>query len=108
MKMDKKFDLIKLSLDNGISWETINLPGKREWNENMNLGIPRWVEPLAWDKEDRLYALWSEGQELKLGITNNNGESWREHTIVQSKDTLYFPYIKMSEQLQNYFKNSIM
>lgn len=96
-KMDEGVDLIKLSRDNGKSWSSVQMPGKRIWTQDLT-GIPRWVEPLAWDKENRLYALWSEGRELKLGVTADNGDSWQEHTVVQSTDTLYFPYLKMSER----------
>lgn len=96
-KMDEGIDLIKLSLDNGASWSDVEIPGNRTWTQDLS-GIPRWVEPMVWDKEDRLYTLWSEGHELKLGITDDNGDSWQEHTIVQSADTLYFPYMEMSKQ----------
>lgn len=96
-KLDEEADLIKLSLDNGETWSAIDIPGKRIWNQDMS-GIPRWVEPLAWDKKDRLFMLWSEGTELKLGITSDNGNSWQEHVIAQGGDTLYFPYMSISEQ----------
>ncbi len=96
-QMDEGIDLIRLSLDNGKSWKEVTIPGKRTWTKDFS-GVPRWVEPAVWDQEDKLYLLWSEGNTLKLGTTHTNGNAWEEHSIVQSKDTLYFPYMEMSEQ----------
>ncbi|MEL7123014.1 MAG: sialidase family protein [Bacteroidota bacterium] len=96
-KMDEGVDLIRLSLDNGKSWKDVSIPGKRTWTQDLS-DIPRWVEPLAWDKEDRLYLLSSEGKELKLSATKDNGKTWKEYIIAESMDTLYFPYMQMSEQ----------
>jgi hypothetical protein len=96
-RLDEGVDLIKLSLDNGDTWTDVELPGKRAWTWEYSR-IPRWVEPLAWDKEGRLYALWSEEEELKLGISNDNGNTWHEHTVAQSPDLIYYPYMKMSEK----------
>lgn len=96
-KMDENIDLIRLSLDNGKTWEDVEIPGNRTWTQDLS-GIPRWVEPLAWDKEGKLYMLWSEGQTLHLGITDDNGKSWKEHSVVKSMDTLYFPYMEISEK----------
>ena len=96
-KMDEGIDLIRLSLDNGKTWKDVEIPGNRTWKQDLS-GVPRWAEPLVWDKEDNLYALWSEGRTLKMGITHDNGKSWEERNIVQSKDTLYFPYMEISEQ----------
>ncbi len=96
-RMDEGIDLIRLSLDNGKVWKDVAIPGNRTWTQDFS-GIPMWVEPLVWDQEDNLYLLWSEGKILKLGITHDNGNSWEEHSIEQSLDTLYFPYMEMSEQ----------
>ena len=96
-QMDEGIDLIRLSHDNGNTWKDVEIPGSRTWTQDLT-GIPMWVEPLAWDEEDNLYVLWSEGLELKLGMTDDNGASWQEQTVVQSEDTLYHPYLKMSEK----------
>ncbi|MEN1786293.1 MAG: sialidase family protein [Bacteroidota bacterium] len=96
-KMDEGIDLVRLSLDNGKTWQDVDIPGNRTWSQNLS-GIPRWVEPMVWDKDDKLYLLWSEGKSLHLGITRDNGSSWEAHRVVQSNDTLYFPYMKMSKQ----------
>ena len=96
-QMDQGVDLIKLSLDNGESWSDVNIPGNLIWSEDFS-GVPRWVEPIAWDKENRFFALWSEGQQLKLGISKDNGDSWQEFEVAQNADTLYFPYLETSDQ----------
>lgn len=95
---DKGVDYTQLSRNNGASWKEIKLPGNRVWNADYSEGVPRWVEPLAWDETGKLYALWSEGQTLKLGVTDNYGDSWQEHLIMQNVDTLYYPYMKMGKQ----------
>ena len=64
-QMDEGVDLIRLSLDQGESWKDVSLPGTRDWNQDMS-GVPRWVEPLAFDAENNLYAMWSEGSQMKL------------------------------------------
>jgi len=96
-KMDEGIDLIRLSLDNGKSWKDVAIPGSRTWTKDFS-GIPMWVEPMVWDQEDKLYLLWSEGKTLKLGITHDDGNTWKEHSILQSPDTLYYPYMEMSKQ----------
>jgi len=92
-KFDEGIDLIRLSLDNGQSWQDIIPPGKRNWSQNLSNGIPRWVEPIAWDSQNQLYTLWSEGKVLKLGVSANNGENWQEFIVEENLDTLYFPYM---------------
>jgi len=97
LTMDEGIDLIRMSLDNGKTWKDVAIPGNRTWTKDFS-GVPRWVEPLVFDEKDRLYLLWSEGKTLKLGISYNNGNSWQEDSIINSKDTLYFPYMEVSEQ----------
>ena len=92
-KLDAGIDLVRLSLDNGSSWKDVQLPGKRSWTQDFS-GIPRWVEPLSFDPKGRLYSLWSEGQQLKMGISSDNGQNWREQLIAESQDTLYYPYME--------------
>lgn len=96
-QMDEGVDFIRLSMDQGESWKNVYLPGNRDWNEDFS-GIPRWVEPLAFDTNGNLYAMWSEGKEMKLAKSLDNGDNWAEFTISQGQDTTYFPYMVASEQ----------
>ncbi|MEM6319507.1 MAG: hypothetical protein AAF960_17680 [Bacteroidota bacterium] len=96
-QFDKEVDHIQLSLNNGKSWHQVDIPGQRTWTQDFS-GVPRWVEPLVWDKANNLHLLWSEGKQLKLGITADNGQSWQTQTVVQSKDTLYYPYLEYSKK----------
>ncbi|MEO1655523.1 MAG: sialidase family protein, partial [Bacteroidota bacterium] len=86
-------DLLKVSLDLGKTWKTVELPGQRDWSPNMDKGTPRWVEPLAWDEAGHLYYLWSEGQALKLGRSQNNGQDWETYSVASSSDTIFYPYL---------------
>ncbi len=95
-KIDAGIDLVRLSLDNGKSWQDVSLPGKRTWSQDFS-GVPRWVEPLAFDQKDQLYTLWSEGNELKMGISGDYGENWKEYLIEHSQDTIYYPYMESSK-----------
>jgi len=95
-KFDEGIDLIRLSIDNGKTWQDVKLPGTRIWTQDFS-NVPRWVEPLAWNKKDRIYTLWSEGKTLKLGISPDFGKTWQEHVVINDQDTLYYPYMKIDE-----------
>ena len=85
-------DLIAVSLDGGSTWEKLTPPGNRVWDDPKRM-VPRWVEPLAWDAEGALYYLWSEGTELLLGRSRDQGETWEAWPIANSEDQLYFPFL---------------
>jgi len=53
----------------------------------------RWVEPIAWDARGALYYLWSEGQSLWLGRSNDRGRSWEKWVVINDDDRVYFPYL---------------
>ncbi len=89
----KGTDLAKISLDNGLTWKDIQLPGTRNWAVEENM-VPRWVEPMAFDERGNLYTLWSEGTVLKLGISADHGENWREEIIYKGGHMAYFPYLE--------------
>lgn len=93
---DEGLDLIILSTDYGVTWEEVTLPGEREWSPQFGQGTPRWVEPLAWDEKGNLYHLWSEGKQLTLGVSSNDGKDWKTYPITSSEKLIYFPYLNVS------------
>ena len=93
---DKGVDLLRLSLDFGKTWSEAKLPGNRKWEKNVFKGTPRWVEPIAWDSQGRLYYLWSEGKRLVLGRSADNGKTWETWQIVKNKEVVYFPYLTVT------------
>jgi len=95
-KFDEGVDLIRYSKNNGSTWNDMSVPGERKWSSNVFAGIPRWVEPIAWDSEQTLYHIWSEGPVLKLGVTDNFGEDWDTYSIAESEHIIYFPYLSVS------------
>lgn len=92
---DEGVDLIRLSLDNGKSWQDVDVPGTRTWSEGFDEQNPRWVEPIQWDEKGSLYYLWSEEQELKLGISENNGQDWKTYLVTSSENRMYFPFLNI-------------
>ncbi len=87
-------DLIAVSVDGGSTWDKVTPPGTRRWGPDLSNadGVPRWVEPLAWDAEGGLYHLWSEGSRLKLARSRDKGQTWREWEVADG-DRLFFPYL---------------
>jgi photosystem II stability/assembly factor-like uncharacterized protein len=94
-RFDQGVDLIAVSLDGGKTWEKMTPPGNRRWGPEPSApyGLPRWVEPVAWDAEGALYHLWSEGPALWLGRSGDHGNTWETWSIVTGEGPLYFPYL---------------
>jgi len=94
-RYDEGVDYIVVSVDGGRSWRRLAPPGTRIWaSEDPDLEpLPRWVEPLAWDSEGVLYYLWSQGSELWLGRSTDQGESWESWPIVSGQEPVYFPFV---------------
>lgn len=94
-QMDEDTDFIAVSIDAGRSWQLHRPPGKREWTFPLDdsIGVPRWVEPVAWDATGALYYLWSEGTTLWLGRSADRGSTWSIWKLVQCKEVIYFPYL---------------
>ncbi|MGD1839970.1 MAG: sialidase family protein [Thermonemataceae bacterium] len=96
-QFDEGVDFLAVSKDFGKTWSILDLPGKRDWNEEQtDSDTPRWVEPLAWDDEGSLYTMWSEGKELVLGVSKDVGKSWKTHKIAEDKELVFFPYLNSS------------
>ncbi len=93
---DEGVDVILISSDYGSTWNEVELPGQRDWSSEFGQGTPRWVEPIDWDEKGSLYYLWSEGKQLVLGVSNNNGKDWKTFPITSSEKLIYFPYLNVS------------
>ncbi len=90
---DADVDLLAVSTDRGQTWTQHAVPGTRDW-ENVGQGsIPRWVEPIAWDVDGRLYHLWSEGREVWLGRSVDNASTWSTWQIALDENSAFFPYL---------------
>lgn len=95
-QFDGDVDLIAISADGGESWLHHAAPGTREWSANPGDPsiVPRWVEPLAWGSDGSLYYLWSEGSEVRLARSRDQGVSWTTWQVADGGSAmLYYPYL---------------
>jgi hypothetical protein len=100
MVYDEGVDHIYISKDFGKSWTAVAAPGTRNWipTTQRQMGqMQYWVEPLAFDAQGQLYYLWSEGQTLKLGISNNLGQDWNIKDLYTSDMQSFFPYLQIQD-----------
>lgn len=86
-------DLVAVSTDGGKTWTKHQAPGERIWDATDPEGVPRWVEPIAWDAEGALYSLWSEGSRVRLARSLDQGETWATWTVLEDLAQAYFPYL---------------
>jgi hypothetical protein len=94
-KLEPEVERILVSGDAGKSWSEHEPPGEIEWTTDLDAssGVPRWVEPLAWDASGDLFHLWSEGRQLRLGRSSDRGASWSVWEVALEDETAYFPYL---------------
>jgi len=94
-KYEAEVDLIAVSRDNGQSWTKHPPPASLSWDPTLSdpQKVSRWVEPLAWGEEHRLWHLWSEGQVVKLGWSDDYGESWQAADVAHEDGVAFFPYM---------------
>jgi len=92
---DEGLELIAVSIDGGESWKKYPAPSDIEWDPTFSdpNGVPRWVEPLAWDASGDLFHLWSEGQVVKLARSKDHGATWEKWVVAEEDVLAYFPYL---------------
>ncbi|MCC6363365.1 MAG: exo-alpha-sialidase [Bryobacterales bacterium] len=93
LKFDPGIDQIVVSADGGKTWKTHAAPGERKWSANLADFPPRWVEPIAWDADSKLYSFWTNDHELWLARSADRGETWKTWKLGESKESAYFPYL---------------
>ncbi|MEQ8689507.1 MAG: sialidase family protein [Pseudomonadales bacterium] len=99
-RYDAGVDRIAISRDGGLHWKGVTAPGHRTWVSDGDEGdkrdekiIPRWVEPVAWDGEGALYALWSEGERVMLARSRDAGEHWDQWELTTAESNAHYPYL---------------
>ena len=80
----RQADVVLISRDGGRSWAERKVPGVRQWAATDG-GLPRWVEPLAWDAKGNLYTLWTEADGLHIGRTRDEGLTWRSWMLAPTR-----------------------
>jgi BNR/Asp-box repeat len=87
-------DCILVSTDGGRTWQKRSPPAKLDWAPTDVVGsIPRWVEPLAWDAQGSLYALWTDIHGVWLAQSTDAGVTWKQIRIAAIDALSYYPYL---------------
>ncbi|MEM9305265.1 MAG: sialidase family protein, partial [Pseudomonadota bacterium] len=88
-QLDEDYDFLLVSKDAGRSWQRHEVPGERLWAQQL----PRWVEPIAWTGDGSLFYLWSEGAQLYLARSTNDGASWTTQAFAEDEAMCFFPWL---------------
>lgn len=94
-------DFLAISTDGGVTWHRRNVPGQRNWTPTEGT-IPRWVEPVVWDRDGNLWLLWTQASGVWLGRSADQGMTWKTQRLARtSGDNLsYFPFLATGAQGQ--------
>jgi hypothetical protein len=94
---DEGVDSIAVSSDDGDTWQMRAVPGDRQWSRiaTSSGALPRWVEPIGWSADGQLYYLWSEGNELWLGHSDDLAATWDRSQLVSGESPLYYPFMSV-------------
>jgi hypothetical protein len=97
-QFDKGVDLFAISTDGGEVWNLHEAPGERIWDYTIESSklIPRWVEPVTWDANGHLYYLWSEGLELRLGLSTDQAKTWKIWSLLMTETPIYYPFLAVN------------
>lgn len=92
-KYDEGVDLVAVSTDRGATWAKHAAPGERDWSPDFESeATPRWVEPLAWDNEGRLYSFWADKRGVSLARSSDRGATWTSWRVLDMPQASFFPY----------------
>ena len=82
-------------------WVLRPVPGVREWPRTFAdpTKVPRWVEPIAWDGNGTLFALWGEAAQdatgrMVLGRSKDQGATWQTTTVSEHPGFAFYPFLK--------------
>lgn len=94
---DSTTELVALSSDDGATWRKVTAPGTgRTPGCFSDREIPRWVDPLAFDRTGTLYALWTDSSGVVLGRAGRDlsrWTTWRLERRTTSEPIAFYPYL---------------
>ncbi|MFK8042379.1 sialidase family protein [Congregibacter sp.] len=92
---DLESDYLLVSNDDGATWTKQEPPGRIEWDPTFAdpAAVPRWVEPLAWTADGSLHHVWSEGSEVKHGVSKDLGETWQISAVSTTSGIAFYPFL---------------
>lgn len=78
-KCDEGTDLVAVSTDAGATWRKFAAAGVATRTAgclDRNMGITRWVDPLAFDATGALYSLWTDSSGVALSRAVPGADTW--------------------------------
>lgn len=94
---DTATDIVALSTDDGATWRKVRAPASNRTPGCFNnREIPRWVDPLAFDRAGSLYALWTDSSGVALGRLRDDLNAWTTWRLVNraaGEPVAFYPYL---------------